>query len=492
MNFNSIEFLIFFPIAAIFNFVVPTRFRFIPLLALSYYFYMSWNPDLVFLILFTTAVSYFSGILMEKYPDDTGKRKLLLVISVVASLSVLFFFKYYNFLAGGVSSFLSLFGADADFTIEGLILPVGISFYTFQTLSYSIDVYRKSIPAEKDFFYYALFVSFFPQLVAGPIERPENLLPQLKVAHKFNSSDFSVGLKRAMAGFFKKIVVADIAGTYVNSVFNSPESATGASVIVASMLFAVQIYCDFSGYTDIAIGCARIMGYRLMQNFDRPYSATNIKDFWARWHISLTSWFKDYLYIPLGGNRKGKRRMFINLFIVFLVSGLWHGADLTFVLWGVLHGIYRVVGALTAKKRDGMYQKLGLSVTSAPVQFFRRVVTFLLVCFAWIFFRANNTADLGTLLSKFFTDFGLTTLLSDMGLTLSGVLIILLLVVLMSMIDRRYTFAEYDRINGERIGTDGFVFVVWAIIFAWILILGGDSTSSIASEGTSAFIYFQF
>ncbi len=492
MNFNSIEFLIFFPIVAVLNFVIPTKFRYIPLLVFSYYFYMSWNPDLVFLILFTTAVSYFSGILMEKYPQDVFKRKLFLTISIVASLSVLFFFKYYNFLAGGVSSLLSLFGGTADLTIEGLVLPVGISFYTFQTLSYSIDIYRKNIPAERNFFYYALFVSFFPQLVAGPIERPENLLPQLKQAHKFNYNDFSVGMKRIMAGFFKKVVVADIAGTYVNGVFNSPESATGAAVVVASMLFAVQIYCDFSGYTDIAIGCARIMGYKLMQNFERPYSATNIKDFWSRWHISLTSWFKDYLYIPLGGNRKGKTRMFVNLFIVFLVSGLWHGADLTFILWGALHGIYRVVGDLTAKKRNRLYEKMGLSVSSMPVTLFRRFITFILVCFAWIFFRANNVSDLGILLSKLVCDFGGISFVSEMGFTLSSILILALSIILMCMIDKRYTFAEYDRESGERIGLDAFVFVVWAVIFAWILIIGGDSTSSIASSGASAFIYFQF
>ena len=485
------EFLIFFPIAMLLNFVVPTKFRFIPLLALSYYFYMSWNPELVFLILFTTIVSYLSAFIIEK-SENAAKRKLWLAVSIIASLSVLFFFKYYNFLAGGVSSIFSLFGVDGKFTIDGLVLPVGISFYTFQTLSYSIDVYRKNIPAERNFLYYALFVSFFPQLVAGPIERPENLIPQLKAEHKLNYSDFTIGAKRALSGFFKKVVVADIAGTYVNGVFNNPNEATGAMVIVASMLFAVQIYCDFSGYTDIAIGCGRMMGYRLMQNFDRPYSATNIKDFWSRWHISLTSWFKDYLYIPLGGNRKGKTRMYINLFIVFLVSGLWHGADMTFVLWGVLHGIYRVVGAVTVKKRDALYAKAGLCVNSKAVMAFRRIITFLLVCFAWIFFRANNIGELCVLLSKIFTNFGVSTVFSDMGFTLSSILILVLSFVLLSMIDARYTFGTYKIAVGEKISTDGFVFLAWAVVFAWILILGGDSTSSIASGGASAFIYFQF
>lgn len=479
MNFNSLDFLIFFPIIAVLNFVVPLKYRFIPLLAASYYFYMSWNPSLVFLILFTTAVSYFSGILTEKKPQ---RKRLWIIISIIASLSVLIFFKYYNFLAGGVSSVFSLFGASKDFTIEGLILPVGISFYTFQTLSYSIDVYRGTIPAEKNFFYYALFVSFFPQLVAGPIERPENLLPQLKAEHKFNKNDFCAGAEKMLIGYFKKVAVADIAAGYVNGVFNSPENASGSAVIVASMLFAVQIYCDFSGYTDIAIGCARIMGYKLMQNFDRPYSAENIKDFWARWHISLTSWFKDYLYIPLGGNRKGKTRQYINLLIVFLVSGLWHGADLTFLIWGLLHGIYRVVGMFTQKKRDGIYQNLGLDVSSVAVRGFRRFITFILVCFAWIFFRANNTADLGILLSKLFTDFGGTSFIGEMNITATSAISLILSFIVLSMLDRH----GLSQKNGNSLSFSAVssVYLIWAVLFAWMILLAGD--------GSSSFVYFQF
>ncbi len=483
MNFNSFEFLIFFPIVFIFNYAVPTKYRFIPLLIASYYFYMSWNPELVFLILFTTAVSYFSGILMGNKPQ---KRKLWLIISIISSLSVLFFFKYYNFLAGGVSSLVSLFAKGTDFTIEGLLLPVGISFYTFQTLSYSIDVYRGNLLAEKNFFYYALFVSFFPQLVAGPIERPENLLPQLKEEHKINHSDIAIGAKRALTGFFKKVVVADIAAGYVNGVFNAPSDASGSSVLVASVLFAVQIYCDFSGYTDIAIGCARMMGYRLMQNFDRPYGAENIKDFWARWHISLTSWFKDYLYIPLGGNRKGKARQYINLFIVFLVSGLWHGADMTFVIWGALHGVYRVVGMLTAKKRDALYEKLHLDITSFPVRLFRRIITFCLVCFAWIFFRANNTDELMILLKNLFTNFGGLSFISEMGITVTGALVLVISFVILSMLDRRYSLPDkaYVDKGGAEIRSGATAYLIWAVAIAWMILLAGD--------GASSFIYFQF
>lgn len=481
MNFNSLEFLIFFPIVALLNFIVPRKYRLIPLLAASYYFYMSWNRDLVFLILFTTAVSYASGLLMEKHPKH---KKTFLVLSILASLSVLFFFKYYNFLAGGVTALAGLFGASVDLTISGLILPVGISFYTFQTLSYSIDVYRGNIPAERNFLYYALFVSFFPQLVAGPIERPENLLPQLKAEHRFNASDFSIGAKRMMAGYFKKIVVADLVAVYVNRIFNDPSHASGAAVLCASALFAVQIYCDFSGYTDIAIGCARIMGYKLMQNFDRPYAAENIKDFWARWHISLSSWFKDYLYIPLGGNRKGRARQYLNLIIVFLVSGLWHGADLTFVLWGLLHGVYRVVGMMTGKRRDALYRKAGLDPASAAVRFFRRIVTFVLVCFAWIFFRANSVGDLSVLLSRVFTHFGGATLFSELGITFTGALTLLLSFVILAMLDRRVTLRTYDDPRGAQLCAGASAYLIWAILFAWLILLAGD--------GSSSFIYFQF
>ncbi len=475
MNFNSIQFLLFYPIVAILNFVVPRKYRWIPLLISSYYFYMTWNAKLFFLILFTTAVSYMSGLLIEKKPKQ---KTLWMVISVVASLSVLFFFKYYNFVAGTIGNF---FGA--DLTLQ-LILPVGISFYTFQTLSYSIDVYRGNIKAERNIFYYALFVSFFPQLVAGPIERPDNLLPQLHAEHKFNSSDLYIGAKRMLAGFFKKIVVADTAAVYVNAVYNNPNEAKGLAIIIATLLFAVQIYCDFSGYTDIAIGCARIMGYRLMQNFDRPYSAENIRDFWARWHISLSSWFKDYLYIPLGGNRKGYSRQLVNLFIVFLISGLWHGAEWTFILWGLLHGIYRIIGDLTYKKREKLYAKVGIDTSSRFVRIFRTAITFSLVCFAWIFFRANNTAELLVILKNLFTTLGISTLANDLGMTLSNALIMVLSIAIMILLDHKLTLAQYDTPNGAKLFEGTSLYLLWAILFAWLILL--------ASNGSSAFIYFQF
>ncbi len=475
MNFNSIQFLLFYPIVAVLNFVVPRKYRYIPLLIASYYFYLTWNAKLLFLILFTTAVSYASGILIEKRPM---KKTLWMIISVVASLSVLFFFKYYNFVAGTIGYF---FGADLSLQ---LILPVGISFYTFQTLSYSIDVYRGNIKAEHNFFYYALFVSFFPQLVAGPIERPDNLLPQLHAEHKFNYDDLCIGSKRMLAGFFKKIVVADTAAKYVNTVYNNPTEKGGLAIIIATVLFAIQIYCDFSGYTDIAIGCSRIMGYRLMQNFERPYSCENIRDFWSRWHISLSSWFKDYLYIPLGGNRRGRSRQLVNLLIVFLVSGLWHGAEWTFVLWGFLHGIYRIIGDLTYKKREKLYVRMGIDTTSRPVRMFRTAVTFVLVCFAWIFFRANNTSQLILILKRLFTTFGASTFASELGITVSGALIMILAIVIMVLLDRKLTLSKYNSPSGAKLLGGTSLYLLWAVLFAWLLLL--------ANNGSSAFIYFQF
>ncbi len=490
MIFNSLEFLIFLPIVLLFHFFTPTKYRWIPLLILSYYFYMYWDKKLIVLILFTTVVSYFSAILIER-TDKKAVKKLYLLATLITSLGVLVFFKYYNFLAGSVTGVISAFGGgEFDLTLD-LILPVGISFYTFQTLSYVIDVYRGDIQAEPHFGYYALFVSFFPQLVAGPIERPSNLLPQLKEEHKFNRNEFINGLGIALVGFFKKIVAADIIAVYVNAVYNDASNATGLSVLAATVLFAIQIYCDFSGYTDIAIGCARMMGIGLMQNFNRPYIAESIKEFWSRWHISLSTWFRDYIYIPLGGNRRGKWRKHLNVMIVFLVSGLWHGAAWTFVLWGALHGMYQVIGELTKEPKAKLYAKLGINTDSKLFHFGKRTVTFALTCFAWIFFRANSFSDLGILISKLFTDWKtgidyITGSVSFMGLDLVMILAIVISVYILTRFDRRSTNDIFGLdTNGNTVtSTVGYAQLIWMVIAAALVIASGD--------GESTFIYFQF
>ena len=483
MTFNSWEFLIFYPVVAALYFLLPKRMKWPLLLIASYYFYAFYQAELLFLIILTTAVSFFMSHLIER-TENKGRKKLYLAITLTVCLGVLLFYKYFNFLGSSISGLIALFGKEPPSLVLDLVLPVGISFYTFQTLSYVIDVYRGDIKTERNFFFYALFVSFFPQLVAGPIERPGNLIPQLKEAHKPERENFIRGSKQMLLGFFKKICVADLVSAYVGAVYNSATEATSLSVVIATLMFAVQIYCDFSGYTDIATGCARIMGIRLMKNFDRPYSATSIKEFWARWHISLSGWFKDYLYIPLGGSRRSPARNMMNVFIVFLVSGLWHGASWTFVIWGALHGIYRVVGALTSSKRDALISKLGLSTDSRLVRTLRRVTTFILVCFAWVFFRANTIADAFTLVGALFTRHAsLQSSLSLMQLDTVSILLVIFAIATMIVIDRALSYDEDD--CSDILVKDGsFIYYVFAIMLVWLLLLSRGQSST--------FIYFQF
>ena len=484
MTFNSWEFLIFYPIVALLYFVLPKKLKWPMLLIASYYFYAFYQAELLFLIVGTTFVSWISSIIIER-TEKRGVKRLMLTLTLVVCLGVLFLYKYFNFLAGSVVSLVRLFGGQTPEIVLNLVLPVGISFYTFQTLSYVIDVYRGDIKTERNFFFYALFVSFFPQLVAGPIERPGNLIPQLKESHEWSGENAVKGAKHMLVGFFKKIVVADLISVYVNAVYNDVESATALGVIIATALFAVQIYCDFSGYTDIAIGCARIMGIRLMKNFDHPYTATSIKEFWGRWHISLSTWFRDYLYIPLGGNRCKKYRHLLNLMIVFTVSGLWHGAAWTYVIWGALHGIYQIVGNLTVKRRNSLISKIGLSPAHPAVIWGRRVITFLLVDFAWLFFRANSIGEAGILLKKLFTGgWSIGTTLDAMGLTPVMILLTVFTLVTLIMIDKMLTHGDEE--DGGYVLTEngGFVLYLFVIMLAWLLLLSKDMAST--------FIYFQF
>lgn len=496
MVFNSFGFFVFFAIVLFLYFKLPKTYRWIMLLIASYYFYVSWNFQLLWLILFTTTVSYTMALLIAKTKRPWLKR-LSLILTLLCCLGTLFFFKYFDFLSLSVTNALQAFGLPASKYTLNLILPVGISFYTFQTLSYVIDVYNQKIEAEPHFGYYALYVSFFPQLVAGPIERSDSLIPQLKQEHAFSWKNLENGGRIMIAGYVKKVVVADTIALHVNAVFNNAQEATGLSVLIATLLFAVQIYCDFSGYTDIAIGCAGIMGIKLMKNFDRPYSAKSIKEFWSRWHISLSSWLKDYVYIPLGGNRCSGLRHAFNLFIVFLASGIWHGANWTFVLWGVLHGMYQIVGMLTIKKRNAALEKMGVSSTSKPIQVLRQCNTFVLVAFAWILFRSNTIADFGVLISSLFTKWQLTAAywsssLESLGGTAYNLFICALCVLMMVLCDRLYTDGESRQHVSAKDKTlsmaivkgKSTILVVWIILVAWMLLL--------SHNGTSSFIYFQF
>lgn len=504
MNFNSIQFLIYFPIVAAVTFLIPFRFRWAFLLVASYYFYMSWNPALVFLILFTTAVSYAAGLWMEK-TEDKKKRKLLMVTTLVACLGVLFFFKYFNFLSLSVTGILQAFRLPIeDFTLD-LLLPVGISFYTFQTLSYVIDVYNGNIKAEHHFGYYALFVSFFPQLVAGPIERPENLLPQLHTEQHFTEDNFIAGMRHVLAGFVKKVVVADTLAPFVNAVYNDAAATANApAIIIATFLFTFQVYCDFSGYTDIAVGCARIMGFRLMENFKMPFSSRSIHEFWERWHISLTSWFRDYIFYPMAMSKKltrfsrklakktGNRNLGIMLpqcfalFMTFLLSGLWHGAAWTFVLWGAMHGFYQVLERLTDKKRKAFWEKRGVSPDNKLFAFYQMVVTFLLCNFALISFRANSVQDLGLLMKNLFTNWSFAGTFATLGMQLADALIVIVAIVIMVFLDRLYIqhLPMRQPKGGLLAKFEVCGFLLMAIVCAWMALLAGD--------GAAAFIYFQF
>ena len=483
MTFNSWEFLIFYPIVAALYFLLPKKMKWPMLLIASYYFYAFYQAELLFLIILTTAVSFFMSHLIER-TEKVSLRKLYLALTLFVCLGVLFFYKYFNFLSSSVTSIITLLGKEPPSIILDLALPVGISFYTFQTLSYVIDVYRGDIKTEKNFFFYALFVSFFPQLVAGPIERPGNLIPQLKESHEPKEENLIRGSKLMLVGFFKKICVADLLSAYVSAVYNSADEAKSLAVIIATLMFAVQIYCDFSGYTDIATGCARIMGIKLMKNFDRPYSSTSIKEFWSRWHISLSGWFKDYLYIPLGGSRCSRFRSMLNVFIVFVVSGLWHGANWTFVIWGALHGLYRVVGTLTIDMRNAIVRRIGFAPDSRFVLAVRRVITFMLVCFAWIFFRANSISDAFTLIGAVFTSHAsLSSVLSTMKLDAVSILLVIFVIAIMVILDRAVLYSEDD--GSDIVVSNGaFVYFVFAIMFVWLLLLSRGENST--------FIYFQF
>lgn len=399
MLFNSIHFMIFFPVVVGIYFLIPRKARYIWLLVSSYYFYMSWNPEYALLIACSTLVTYVSGrqlASLKKVPQSPKTavcQKWVVALCLAVNLGILVFFKYSDFILNNFNHMLGILGVSQVRRKFDILLPVGISFYTFQALGYTIDVYRGKVEAEKNLLRYALFVSFFPQLVAGPIERSGNLIAQLNHVEDirlWNYERITGGAVLMLWGLFQKMVIADRAALFVDTVYNGYWRYGSIELILATVLFAVQIYCDFSSYSLIAVGAARVMGIRLMENFDTPYFACSIRDFWRRWHISLSTWLKDYLYIPLGGNRCGRLRSQINLMITFLVSGLWHGASWHFVVWGGLHGVYQIAGSQTRALRKRLYEKSHTKTDSFSFRFGQSAVTFVLAAFAWIFFRAES------------------------------------------------------------------------------------------------------
>lgn len=488
MLFNSLAFAIFLPIVFFLYWALPQKYRWILLLISSYYFYMSWNVKYVVLILFTTAVSYAGAIFMQKIQKKRIK-KLFMLGAVAASLLVLFFFKYFNFAQNTLIRVLESFAIQLHPVTLSLMLPVGISFYTFQTLSYVIDVYKGEVEPERNFFKYAAFISFFPQLVAGPIERTKNLLPQIDCEHSFTYEKGAYGMRLMAWGFFKKLVIADNLAVFVDMVFDDVAAYHGFALVLAVLFFTLQIYCDFSGYSDIAIGTAKLFDIDLMTNFHSPYFSTSIKEFWRRWHISLSSWFRDYVYIPLGGNRVGKVRNMLNVCVTFTLSGLWHGAAFTYIIWGGLHGLMQCVEKLfliPEKRKTLTADSATQSKESRNISWWLKVgIVFCLVAAAWCFFRAGSLSQAFYVFAHMTDGLGqpLAYLSNgihafDVRLLLQMIFPILLLAV--------YDYAALDRDPLISIGKLPAVArrVVYYAFLLMVLLL--------ASFNSQEFVYFQF
>jgi alginate O-acetyltransferase complex protein AlgI len=490
MLFNSLHFLVFFPIVGIGYFICPHRWRWLLMLLASCYFYMAFVPYFILILGFTIVVDYAVGIGLEA--TSGRRRKQLLLASLVVNIGTLAIFKYYNFGVENVSALLSSLGIEPHIPTLNWVLPLGLSFHTFQALSYTIEVYRGKQKAERHFGIYALYVLFYPQLVAGPIERPQNMLHQFHARHRFNAHDFASGLKQMLWGFFKKCVIADRLAVVVDHAYNQPETVPHFGAVVATMCFALQIYCDFSGYSDIALGAARTMGFHLMKNFDRPYFATSVAQFWKRWHISLTTWFKDYVYIPLGGNRVGPLQAKWNLMAVFLLSGLWHGASWTYVVWGGLNGLYLIVGASTVGLRNQLAGSIGLLKWPLLHQLLNVLLTFLLINLTWIFFRAENFQVAQVILNHWLNFF--LTLFTDplhaMPTTAFYALTRIKWAILFASIGLLF-YIEY--LQGEKTITQRLAHLPsWLRIIIYILSVLALLLGAEYSDQQRQFIYFQF
>ena len=406
MLFNSLQYFIFFPIVVTVYFLLPHRFRWLFLLLASCYFYMAFVPIYILILAVTIVVDYIAGIYIEQ--SKGHRRKLFLVLSIITNVGFLAFFKYYNFVAININHASYLLHWNYSVQLLSILLPIGLSFHTFQAMSYTIEVYRGHQKAERHFGIYALYVMFFPQLVAGPIERPQNLLHQFYERHEFDTGKAIDGLRLIAWGLFKKVVIADRLAMIVTIVYHHPQYYPGITLIFSTVLFSYQLYCDFSGYTDIARGSAQVMGFHLMENFNFPYYSKSIPEFWRRWHISLFSWFRDYLYSPLvyAGRRFGKRWIYFSLLVTFLISGLWHGASWTFVLWGALHGCYLVASLLTAKVRQRFVAFIRLDRLPRLHSAIQIAITFSLWSFSLILFRANSLTDAWFIITHLFSGVG--------------------------------------------------------------------------------------
>ena len=476
MLFNSFHFLFFFLIVTLLYFSLPYRSRWVLLLLSSCYFYMAFVPIYILILGFTIVIDYFAGIYIEK--AEGKRRRLFLIFSLIANIGVLAIFKYYNFINDNFSFLLQGFGLTNPIPYLSILLPIGLSFHTFQAMSYTIEVYRGHQKAERHFGIYSLYVMFYPQLVAGPIERPQNLLHQFREKYDFDYDRVVNGLKLMLWGLFKKLVIADRLAIYVNAVYNNPDQHNGTTLVLATIFFAFQIYCDFSGYSDIAIGAAKVMGFKLMTNFNRPYFAKTISEFWKRWHISLSTWFKDYLYISLGGNKVSVPRWYFNLFIVFLISGLWHGANWTYIIWGALNGFYLVFAIVTQDYRNKINKFTGIEKLPWLNNLVQIVITFMLTCFAWIFFRANNVTEAFTIIKKIST-FGDTIYIENPSIMIFSSLAILLLLLVELKVE--FYKGEFSFFNNKSWLVRNLSYTFLIILILLMGVFDGGQ-----------FIYFQF
>lgn len=474
MLFNSIEFFLFFLTVTPLYFLLPHRWRWLHLLIASCIFYCAFIPVYILILFFTIIIDYIAGIMIQNAQGK--KRKMFLVMSIVANVGVLAIFKYYNFFTGNINVLLEHWQITTHpFPFLNIILPIGLSFHTFQAMSYTIEVYRGNQKAEKHFGIYSLYVMFYPQLVAGPIERPQNLLHQFHDEHKFDYENLLTGLRLMLWGLFKKVVIGDRVSAYADAIFANPDQYHALQIIVGVLCFSIHIYCDFSGYSDIAIGSARCMGFKLMTNFNRPYFATSIKEFWTKWHISLSTWFRDYVYISMGGNRKGLLKMYFNIAVVFVVSGFWHGANWTFMIWGAIHAFFNVANIMLEKTASKF--TLHKFTNFKPLGW---LLTFLIVSLAWIFFRAQNAETAWHLITKIFTPASSYTLFKtvknfgslSMGVSVIGCIYLFTI--------ESFTTPIMDWFNNKPVKD----FVFCAVTLSLIVCFGVFSQQS--------FIYFQF
>ncbi len=492
MLFNSFSFLIFFPIVTIVYFVLPHRFRWFWLLLASSYFYMSFVPIYIVILAFTIAVDYGASLIIE-HTENKKRKKALLIISLLANIGILSIFKYANFGISNINALAQIINWNYSINLLTILLPIGLSFHTFQSLSYVIEVYRGNQKAEKNLGIFALYVMFYPQLVAGPIERPQHLLHQFREKHDLDYEKIVSGLKLMAVGFFKKMVVADRLAEFVNPVYNNAHSYSGWPLIITTIFFAFQIYYDFSGYSDIARGAAKVMGFDLMVNFNNPYKSKTIAEFWKRWHISLSSWFKDYVYIPLGGSRVNKLRSSFNIMAVFLLSGLWHGANWTYILWGGLNGLYLVTARFTENIRTKLAHLLFKDGWKTTQNFMQIGTAFMLICFSWILFRAQSVSDAWYIFKNLLADKNLLTGLIDPAYIKQhimlgrGFLNFTVVIVFIFLIEWAHIYAEKKNIPIEQALENKKWYYRWPVYYFLIIAIVVFGILS-----PTNFIYFQF